>query len=147
MPEQQNGSYAFVIPLTYANNVQVHQTTKLLTFSLEIFGLPPRPAAIAHLMPPDVSKIDSPLAYRLILIHRAALLKKTGNTNFKKAQACYKNDYYTHIRFPRRFAEGNYVFVEGPLLLGPPEDHVAYERYSKLLLRRTESYQVISVGA
>lgn len=43
-------------------------------------------------MSPDVRKIHSPLAYRLRLIHRAALLGKIVDKNFMKAQVQYKKD-------------------------------------------------------
>lgn len=94
-------------------------------------------------MPSDVSKIDSHIVHRLRLIHRAVLLTKTKDTNSKKAQARFKNDYHKHPRFKSRFAR-DYVFVKRPLLMACVADRMAYKKYFKLLLGHTGPYQVIS---
>lgn len=63
-----------VFLLTYPYSLQVPRTTKLPPSSLVITILLPGPTAIARLMRPDVNEIDSPLAYRLRLIHHSPLL-------------------------------------------------------------------------
>lgn len=70
--------------------------------------------AIARRIPPDISEIDSSLACTLRLIHRAGLLRKTVDTNTEKAWAMYKKDYDEHDLLKRRFALGDYVYVEHP---------------------------------
>lgn len=96
-------------------------------------------------MRPDVSENDSPLAYRLRLIHRAALIRKTANTNSKKAQTLHKKNYDKHVRFGSRFAAGDYVLIERPPLLASAARHMAYKGDLRLLPSRTELYQVICV--
>lgn len=76
----------FVFPLTYGYNVQIYQTKKLLSFSLATTLLPPGPIDITRPISPEVREVDSPLAYRLRFIHRAALLKHMTEKNSKNAQ-------------------------------------------------------------
>lgn len=95
-----------VSPLTHAKNVQVHQTPKLAELSLLITPLKPSPTTIALQMPPDISDIDSSLAYKLRLIHRAALKRKIADTNWKKGHVLYEKDYKIHVRSEPRFAAG-----------------------------------------
>lgn len=85
--EHQNHWDTFMFLLTYAYNVQVPQTKMLSPFSLETTRFLPRRTAKTRPLPPDVSKIASPLACRLRLIHRTALLGKMAEKNYKKAQA------------------------------------------------------------
>lgn len=72
--EYQKNLDKFVFSPTYAYNVQIHQTTKLPPFSLATNGILPEPTAMVRPTPPDVSDIDSPLAYSTRLIRRATLL-------------------------------------------------------------------------
>lgn len=133
-----------MFPLTYAYNVEVHSTKKLFSFILSTTRLPHGSIAIARPMPPDVSEIDPRHAYRLRLIHRAFLLRKIAITN-SKIQARYKMDYNKDVRFEPLFAAGDFAFVERPPLTASAADRLAFERYSKLLPRRTEPFRAISV--
>lgn len=95
--EHENDGVTFGLPLTYTYNLHVHQRTKLSPFSIAITRLALGSNAIPRRMPPAVSEIDSPLAYRLHLIRRADLVRNIANSNTKKAQARYEEDNYKHI--------------------------------------------------
>lgn len=58
--EYQNDCDRFVFPLTYAKNVQVHQTTDLPPFSRSITRLNPETTAITRPMPPDSARSTPP---------------------------------------------------------------------------------------
>lgn len=85
--EHEKDTDTFVLCLTYPPHLKVHRTTNIPLFSVEITRLPPEPTAILRPMPPNVSEIDSPDAYRLPVLHRAAALRKTADTISKKSQA------------------------------------------------------------
>lgn len=121
-------------PLTYACGVQVHRATKLPLFSLATTRIPRGSTVVARSRPPDVSGVNSLLANRLRLIHRAALLRKNSDTVSINGRSEYKKDYDRHVRFYLRFAAGEYVFVERPPLMASSSDRLAFEAHSKLFL-------------
>lgn len=82
VPKHQKNWDTFVHTLWYAYTVQVYLITKLALFSLTITRLPSGPAVIAYPISPDISEVDSHLAYRLRLIRRGSLLKKDGGRKF-----------------------------------------------------------------
>lgn len=114
----------FLFPLKYVYNVQVHRTTKMLPISLSISRLPPKPILTARPMPPEVDDIDSPIAYRLCLMHRAVFLKKMTDVDSKKAQARYEKGHDRHVCIESRFAAGGYLFGERSLLLASAADRM-----------------------
>lgn len=81
-------------PLTYPYKVQVQQTTKDLSFNIETTWLLHGPVSIALQMQPVVGDFESHLAYRLHLIHKAALLKNMAEKNSKKVQARKKGLFW-----------------------------------------------------
>lgn len=115
-------------------------------FSLLITRLPPEHTTKAHPMPSGVREINSPLAHRLHLIHRTALLRKMVNSYSNNAQGPYKNQYDEHVRFEQRFAKSHYVLIESPPLLASVADCIGDKGHSKLLPRRRPPYPVISGG-
>lgn len=131
--------------LTYAYIERVHQTTKLPGFSVAITRLPSDATVTARLMTPDVSKMDSHLTYTLTLNHRAALLREMVDTTFQIAQARCMNDYKKLVPFNLRFAEGDVVLAERPLLIASATGPINHEGYSKFLPRRTDRCPAISV--
>lgn len=144
MVEHENDWDTFVLYLTYAYFVKIHQTTKLPSFSLEITGLRHGPTATGQSIVPDVRKIDTPIAYRLLFFHRAALLKQMADTNSKKAEARYKKEYGKHARFEPLFSADNYVLLKHPPLTASDADLMVFEGYSRLQPRGTGLYRVIS---
>lgn len=84
-------------------------------------------------MHPDISEIDCPLAHRLHLIHRVALLRNIDDMNTKKTQARYKKDYDRHVHFEPSFAVNHYLFLENHPLMASDVDRMAFKGYSKLL--------------
>lgn len=63
-------------------------------------------------MPPDVGAFDTPLAYGLCIIQKAALIRKMIESNLRKAQVRYEYDHNLHVGFEQRFAVGHFVFSE-----------------------------------
>lgn len=92
-------------------------------------------------MSPNVSEIESPLAYRLRLIHRAPLLREMADKNSKTARSQYKKNYNKHFRFEPRFATGSYVLIECLSLMVSAADQNIYRTFSKLFLSRLEPYR------
>lgn len=136
----------FVFFLTCDYNVQLLRTKKLPACSLAIILLPRGCIVIATAMTPDVSQIYSTLAYGLYLIHRAALINKSGDSNYRKGKAGYKKGYNKHVRFRSFLIVADYVIVEGSPLMTTATDRKGFEGYSKLLSSHTDPYLVIGVG-
>lgn len=90
-------------------------------------------------------EIKFPLAYRLRLIDRTALLRKMVNISSKKAQTRYKEKNDEDVRLEPRFVARDYVFVERPSLLASAAYRMSYGGYSKFLSHRTGPYRVISI--
>lgn len=88
------------------------------------------PTAMAHLTPPDVSKIDIPLGHRLYVSLAAELFWKTQSTDNNEALVRNKKDSDNHVRMEPHFRADVYVFVENPLLMALAADLMAYETYS-----------------
>lgn len=63
-------------------------------------------------MPPDGSEMDSSLAYILLYIHRAALLKTMAYKNTNKAENREKKEFDEKERIKPRFPAGDYLFIE-----------------------------------
>lgn len=84
--QQDRDTFAFL--LTLASYIDVYRTIRLPSFSLETTRLSVGPIGIACTMPPDVGEVDSPLAYIVSPVHRAALLEKLVDTSVKKSQEC-----------------------------------------------------------
>lgn len=97
-------------------------------------------------MPPDISKIGSPLAVTVRLVHRAALRTMLMDTNSEKAKARKKRHYNKHFRFEPRLAAGDYNFVEHPPVIADA-DRMTFERNKKQLTRRAGPYRAISVDS
>lgn len=95
-------------------------------------------------MLPEFGEIDSRLAYRLRLVHRAVLLRSMADRNYRQAQAGYKKDHDRCVRFDPRFAEGAYVLVERPILMASAVDCMFFVGFSKLLTCHKRPYRVIS---
>lgn len=108
-----------------AYNVQIHRTLNLLLLSLTITLLSPVSASMACVVSPDVSVIDSTLAYRTFLIHRVTLLRNMAYKNSEKAQERYKNDHDKRVRFEPCFVAKYYVFVERSPLMTIAADRMA----------------------
>lgn len=87
-----------------------------------------------------------PIAYHLLLIHVAALLRNMENMNFKKAQKQYEKNYDNHGRFEPRFAAGDHVFIKRPTPIAHTADRMAHGGYSKLLPHHRGPYWIITVG-
>lgn len=87
-------------------------------------------------MEPDVSEINTPFARRPRRIYQAALVRRRGNKNYKKAQYQNKTNFDEHIWFEPYSASGDDVFDEHALLHASVANIMAFERYLKLLPRR-----------
>lgn len=134
----------FVLFLAYFYDVQVHQTTKLPTFNLAITGLLPDSFAKERVMRPDVGKIDSPFVSEIYLIHGVVLLRRLTDTNFRKAQADERRStiYMSGSSYASLRAT---TLSLNALLKASAADGIAFERYFKLLPRRTWPFRVISL--
>lgn len=84
--ENKKGCETIVFSFICAYNVQVHRTIKLSSFSLASTRLAPGRINIVRTMPLEIGHIDSPVTYRLRLIHRATLLGKMADTNSEKGR-------------------------------------------------------------
>lgn len=102
----------FVAPLMHAYNVQIHPTTRVPPFSLEIVWLPHGPIVIVCTMIPQVKKIGSSFTYQLKLIRRATFPRKIAEKNSKKVQARYRNDYDKQIWSEPCSVAGDHLFIE-----------------------------------
>lgn len=88
---------------TFAWDVQDRRGAKLPSFSVSITWLPPEPVAVPRSIPPDVSKVEWPLAYRLRLIYTEVLVRNMPEPNSKKAQTGNNKGYGKHDWFERCF--------------------------------------------
>lgn len=67
----------YLTPLTYAYNVQVHRSAKLILSSLVLSWYPPAPASPkTTTIPPDINNIDSLLTVRISLMNCALLIQQ-----------------------------------------------------------------------
>lgn len=92
--EHHKNEDTFVLRITYAYNLKVHQTTQMPPFSREITTLPPGCVNMARTMPlarPQKNKFT--LRFQPRLTPRGALVGKIRDKHTRKAKQRYKNDY------------------------------------------------------
>lgn len=137
---------AFVLPLTYVYNSQVHRATKLPPCSLFLTRRAPGPATVLYFLSPQMANKNTALSQRLRLIHKTTFLRQAASDSLRKAQQQHKAKYDNQVRFEPFFAPGDHVFVERPLLTASPAERLASEGYSKLLRKRLSPYRIIRTG-
>lgn len=134
----------FELSVTHACNVQVHQITKLPLLSLEITWLLPGPADVACPMPPNVSKNESRLAYRLHFVDKTASRSKDEGQDLQEGAGTIQNRLWYGRRFEQCFEAGDYFLIDSLPLIILAADRMAYEGYSNVLAFCSGPYQIIS---
>ena len=126
--EHQRDWDAYVQPLTYAYNMQVHRTTGTTPFDLVLTRHPPgiavnEPAAGAQQTVPDVNM--TPAMFKRMTLRRLRHVLTEARSTMTQAQQLYKANYDRQVRFFPTFKPGDAVFIDRPprtRLSDDPED-------------------------
>lgn len=124
----------YVPPLTYTYNVQVHQSTKLIPFTLFLSQHPscsatPKTTTTTAAM----DNIDSTLMIRIRLINVAALHRQQAEKTQNGAQQCYKSGHNKKVRLEPLYAPVDYLLVDRPPLTISVAERSAVEGYTDLM--------------